>query len=231
MPKRALIQKRPYLFASIVAALAWYYLDGGDYPEAYLIPIKGAAVGLLAAWLWLRHSARDARLMAGAFAAAALADVVTELEPGIAALLYFAYHMLALAVYIRHPRAASPPLDKAIITTLLLAPAVIAFVLATGAEAGQGSAMYALALGAMAAGAWSSTFPRYQVAAGAILFVAADLLLFAGRGVLAGSDLPRALAWPLYYLGQFLIATGVVKTLRKRDPQLRLVRSNDRVLH
>ena len=35
--------------------------------------------------------------------------------------------------------------------------------------------------------------------------------------------MPQVMVWPIYYLGQFLIATGVAQTLRKRDPELRLV--------
>jgi hypothetical protein len=34
------------------------------------------------------------------------------------------------------------------------------------------------------------------------------------------------MAWPIYYLGQLLIATGIVQTLRKRDPELRVVVNN-----
>lgn len=231
MPKRALIQKRPFLIASIATALAWFYLHGGHYPELFLIPLKGAAVGLLAAWLWLRHEGRDARLMAVAFAMAALGDMLMELEPGIGILLYFAFNLLALGIFIQHPRGSPTPLDRAIITVLLLGPAVITFLLAETTGGGQGRAFYALATGAMAAGAWSSTFPRVQVGAGAVLIVLADLLATAGMGPLAGSDIPAVLAWPIYYLGQFLIATGLVKTIRKRDPRLKLVRVDGRTLH
>ena len=44
MPRRALAEKRPLLLASIAAALAFYYLRWGPWPELYLIPLKGAAV-------------------------------------------------------------------------------------------------------------------------------------------------------------------------------------------
>lgn len=231
MPKRALAQKRPFLIASIASALAWFYLNGGHYPELFLIPLKGAAVGLLAAWLWLRHEGRDARLMAIAFALAALGDLLTELEPAIGVLLYFAYNLLALGIYIQHPRGARSVPEKAIITALLLGPAVVTFLLAQSTGGGQGRAFEALAAGGMAAGAWSSTFPRVQVGAGAVLVVLADLLATAGMGPLAGSDVPAVLVWPIYYLGQFLIATGLVKTIRKRDPRLKLVRVDGRTLH
>jgi uncharacterized membrane protein YhhN len=87
-------------------------------------------------------------------------------------------------------------------------------------------ALYALALGAMAASAWASVFPRYRVGAGAVLFLLSDLLLFAEMGPLQGNLVPQIMVWPLYYLGQLLIATGVTVTLRKRDPELRIVVNN-----
>ena len=76
-----------------------------------------------------------------------------------------------------------------------------------------------------AASAWASAFPRYRVGAGAVLFLVSDLLLFAELGPLQGSIVPQIMVWPLYYLGQFLIATGIAQTLRKRDPELRVVHS------
>jgi uncharacterized membrane protein YhhN len=87
-------------------------------------------------------------------------------------------------------------------------------------------ALYALALGAMAASAWASVFPRYRVGAGAALFLVSDIMLFAEMGPLQGHIVPQILVWPVYYLGQLLIATGVALTLRKRDPELKLVSSN-----
>ena len=86
--------------------------------------------------------------------------------------------------------------------------------------------LYALALGAMAASAWASVFPRYRVGAGAALFVVSDLLLFAEMGPLQASVVPQVMVWPLYYLAQFLIAVGIVQTLRKRDPELKIVVNN-----
>lgn len=223
MPKRALVQQRPFLFASILAALAWFYLRGGEVPELYLLPVKGAAVALLGVFLWRRHSAPEARLMAVAMGVAAAGDVAMELSVTVAGLLFFAHHLMAIGMYMQHRRAHLAPHDKAIVVVLLLGPSVIGFLLPAAGP--QATAIYALALGAMAAAAWSSTFPRLQVGAGAMLFVASDLLLFAGLGPLASSNVPAVLVWPVYYLGQLLIATGIARTLRKRDPQLKLVRS------
>ena len=68
----------------------------------------------------------------------------------------------------------------------------------------------------MAASAWTSSFPRYRVGLGAVMFVASDLLIFAHMGTLASSPLPGLLIWPLYYFGQFLICVGVIGELRTR---------------
>ena len=67
--------------------------------------------------------------------------------------------------------------------------------------------------------------------AGAILFVVSDLLIFARLGPLATSLIPEYLVWPIYYLGQLLITVGVITTLRKRDPELRVVQGGKETLH
>ena len=226
MSRRALAEKRPLLLASIAAALAFYYLRWGPWPELYLIPLKGSAVGLLAVYLWLRHSSPDARLMAWAFGAAALGDMAIEIDRAIGALLFFLYQVLALGVYLRNRRPSLSPSQKwAVAAMLLLTPVIAWFMPAERAQA-PSVAVYALALGAMAAGAWASVFPRYRVGSGAALFLLADLLLFAEMGPLQGSVVPQILAWPIYYLGQLLIAVGVAQTLRKRDPELKIVVNN-----
>ena len=228
MSRRALAEKRPLLLASFAAALAFYYLRWTAFPELYLIPVKGAAVGLLAAYLWLRHSSPDARLMAWAFGAAALGDMAMEIATDrlIGGLLLFAYHAMALGVYLRNRRPQLSPSQKGAVVALLFLTPLIAWFLPADRALAPSVGIYALALGAMAAGAWASVFPRYRVGAGAALFVLSDLMIFAEMGPLQGDIAPQVLVWPVYYLGQLLIAVGVTQTLRKRDPELRIVVNN-----
>jgi hypothetical protein len=120
--------------------------------------------------------------------------------------------------------------QKAAVVALLLVPSAILTIMNGGMGGGVVTVAYGLALGGMAAGAWASSFPRYRVGAGAVLFLAADLLYFAGTGPLLGSPIPQIFTWPLAYLGQLLVVTGVMTSLRKRDPQLRLVSSLDEFL-
>ncbi|TMM35709.1 lysoplasmalogenase family protein, partial [Colwellia ponticola] len=117
-------------------------------------------------------------------------------------------------LYLRNPRANPVRTQKALAVVLLFGTPLISYLLSQDAMV----ALYGLSLGGMAACAWMSRFPRYRVGAGAVLFVVSDFLIFSRMGVVNLGDIPEYLIWPLYYAGQFLIATGVVQTLRGEHP-------------
>lgn len=215
MPRQALIEKRPLLVASIAAAIAYYALRLSTLPELWLIPLKGLPCGLLALYAWLEGRDRDSRLLALMMAVAALADMVLEIDFGAGAMLFFLYHVFAISLYLKHPREHATATQKAAAVAMLLLTPALAWLLPADRSSAWSTALYGLALGAMAACAWMSAFPRYRVGIGAALFLASDLLLIAGRGPLEGQGLPDALIWPLYYVGQVLITMGVVQTLRR----------------
>lgn len=214
MPRRALVERRPWLLGSLAAAIAYYLLRDAYIGGLYLIGWKGAAVGLLAIYAVLRHSSTDARLLAGAMALSASADMTLELYPALALLLFFASYLFGLALFLRNRRQTHSGSQKAAAMVLLLLTPFIAFLLTAHDTGVISVTLYALALGGMAASAWTSRFPRYRVGIGAVLLVAAKLLQLAGMGPLSGQVLPELLAWPLYYAAQFLICTGVIQTLR-----------------
>ena len=81
--------------------------------------------------------------------------------------------------------------------------------------ASLGVALYAVALGAMAAAAQVSRFPRGWVGLGALMFMASDLLLLARDGLLGGAPWIGTAAWSLYFAGQALVCLGVVRSLRR----------------
>ncbi|HMO69455.1 MAG TPA: lysoplasmalogenase family protein [Novosphingobium sp.] len=212
MPGRALMEKRPWLLASLAAAILFYLLRETALPEPALLLLKGAGVGLLAVWALLRHAGADSRMLATVMALGALGDMAIEWDLQAGAMAFFAAHIAAIALYLRHRREVLTPSQKAAALALVVLTPVISWLLSGRADV----ALYGLALGGMACAAWSSSFPRYRVGTGALLFVASDLLIFARMGPLAHSPLPDLLIWPLYYFGQFLIATGIVGTLRGR---------------
>jgi len=217
MPRQALIEKRPLLVASIAAAIAYYVLRLATLPELWLIPLKGVPCGLLALYAWLNGGSRDSRLLALMMAVAALADMVLEIDFGAGAMLFFLYHVLAISLYLKHPREHATATQKAAAVAMLLLTPLLAWLLPADRALAWPTGLYGLALGGMAACAWMSAFPRYRVGIGAALFLASDLLVIAGRGPLMGDSLPDNLVWPMYSVGQFLITVGVVHTLRRRS--------------
>ena len=216
MARRALIDKRPILLASMAAALIYFVLRQSPVvPEMWLIPLKGAAAGLLALYAFIRFRLADTRILGAMFVMAALGDMAIEWDFIAGAILFFGYHVLAIALYLRHPREAASGSQKAAAVAMLLATPAIFWLLPADRAMAWPTALYGLALGGMAACAWMSAFSRYRVGVGAVLFLISDLLIVAGMGPLMGERLHQWLIWPLYYLGQLLICLGVVQRLRR----------------
>ncbi len=176
---------------------------------------KGAGVALLAVWAAINARGRDGWLVVAVMAFGTLGDMLLEKSQTIGALAFLAGHLTAVALYLLHRRAKLSPSQLALSLLLLVAVPAIAFQLPANRAAAPGVALYAAGLGAMAASAWASRFPRYRVGLGAVMFVASDLLIFSRMGPLAASPIPGLLIWPLYMAGQALIAWGAVTTLLK----------------
>jgi uncharacterized membrane protein YhhN len=212
MPHRALIEKRPWLLASLAAGIGFWLLKDTGLPGLYQIALKGAGVALLAAYALARHKGHDANTIAAVMAFGALGDVLIEFKLEAGAVAFLIGHLIAIRLYWQHRRTRPSGTQQAAALALLVLTPLISFQLG-----GVMVALYAVGLGAMAASAWLSSFSRYRVGVGALMFVASDLLIFARLGVMADSPLPSLLIWPLYYFGQFLICTGVVGELRRRQ--------------
>ena len=207
---------RLLLLLSVVAAASFYYARETALPPAILIVWKGSAVGFLAAYALQWRAIADFRLLALVMALSALGDMMLEVRFHLGALCFLAAHIAAISLYLRHRRFEPMQGHKFAGAALLMLTPVIAFLLPADRAQASSAALYALALGGMASAAWLSSFPRYRVGLGAVLFVASDLLIFAGMGPLADSAVPGLLIWPTYYAGQFLICTGVASTLRRQ---------------
>jgi uncharacterized membrane protein YhhN len=218
MANRALIEKRPMLLASLLAATAFCALRLTAIPEIWLIALPGLATGFLALYAWFQKAGRDGGYLVAMMAVAAVRDVMFQVDLAVSALIFFVYHMLAMSLYLRHPREHTTATQKATALAMLLLTPVLAWLLPADRAIAPPLGLYGLALGGMASCAWMSAFPRYRVGIGAALVLASSLLVIAGIGPLLGQQLPEVLAWPLYYVGQLLITVGVVQTLRRRNP-------------
>jgi uncharacterized membrane protein YhhN len=216
MPGRPLIDHRPWLLASLVASISYFFFRDNPVPGLYLIAWKGAAVGLLAIYAARQARTADGWLLTAVLAIGALADMVLELDLVAGGALFALGHAVAIGLFLRNPRPQRSSSQVATGAALLLGPPAIAASLAMPDPRWPLAAGYAAIVGAMAGAAWLSRFPRYRVGLGAALFVASDLLIFAAESGRIAEMAAWWLVWPLYYAAQFLIATGVAISLRAR---------------
>ncbi|MEE4537843.1 MAG: lysoplasmalogenase family protein [Erythrobacter sp.] len=206
MARRALIEHRPWLLASVTAAIAYYFVWNNPIGGVWLILLKGAGVGLLAVYAWRRSVGADGSILAGVLALSAAGDIALELSMSAGGALFAAAYGVAIALYCRNGAGR-----LALIPALIAIATPIGVWLLTEDIAVTG---FGVILGIMAGSAWASRFPNHRVGVGTLLIVASDILLFSRMGTLDLGDLPDVLVWPLYYAGQLMIATGVVQTLR-----------------
>jgi uncharacterized membrane protein YhhN len=219
MAKQALIEQRPWLLASIAAATAFFFLKDNPVGEGtWGMLIKGAGVGLLALYAALRvpdgKHRLDGWLLVGALALAALGDMAIENWFTIGGAFFAAAHCVATALYLRNRHARPSPGQKVMGLALLFGTPLVSH----GLSGDVGITLYSAFLGMMAAAAWMSHYPRYRVGTGAVLFVLSDWLIFSKVGPYDLAPLPDLLIWPLYYIAQLMIATGIVQCLRGEQP-------------
>jgi len=200
------------LVLALVAGGSFYFNHWLKLTGPEMIVWKGLGVALLAVWAAMRARSTDGWLIAAVLGLGALGDVLLETNGlTVGALAFLAGHIVAVILYLRNARGS-----RWLGVPVALLVAFIAWSLPDDRAAAPGIALYALGLGAMAGTAYFSRFPRGIVGAGALLFVASDLLIFARLGPMHDSVLPGLLIWPTYFTGQALIAWGVVTALARR---------------
>jgi len=156
----------------------------------------------------------DGVMLVIALALASAGDIAIELDFVTGGVLFTAAHLVAAGLYLRNRHKRPSPTQKLMGTGLFIGTPLVSYALSGDPLV----AVYAGFLGAMAAAAWMSHFPRYRVGTGAVLFVVSDWLLFSRMGTIDLAPLPDMLIWPLYYAGQVMIATGIVQCLRGEQP-------------
>lgn len=222
MPKRALIEHRPWLLASVALSILYYLIADQPLGEVFVLPglyeilLKGSCVMLLALYAFRRAPGLDGALIGVALALSACADMALEIDFLVGGAFFAMSHAVAIYVYLRNRRERVTISQWLFAIAIFIATPAMTWLLSERVEV----IAYSLFLGAMAAMAWTSRFPRYRVGIGAVLFVVSDWLIFSEMGSFNLGELPRLLVWPLYYSGQLMIATGVVQTLRgERTPR------------
>ena len=215
--KHAFAESRPFLLLSLLFGISYYFacvLNEPELPEPLIVLWKGAGVSFLAIYALIRLHRLDGKIVGAIMAFGALGDMLLEYDMIIGAVAFLIGHLFAIFFYSRYRRHKLASSQKIFAILLVPLSVVIAWALPFDRAGALGIAFYCFFVAAMAAMAWTSRFSRYQVGAGAVMFLVSDLLIFARMGSLENSYIPTLLVWPLYYFGQFMIATGIVRTLR-----------------
>ena len=194
--------------AAMVAGLSYLiFVSMGSNATPLSIAWKGAGVTLLAAWALAVASKPEDRIIAAVMACGSAGDVLLETHGmTIGALAFATGHVIAIWLYTRNIRDRISGSQMAAAVALALGTPMIAWLLTGRLDI----LVYATMLGGMAASAWLSRFSRYSVGIGAVLFVVSDLLIFARMGQLAEAVWASVAIWLFYFVGQYLIASGVI---------------------
>lgn len=214
MPHRALADHRPYLLLSLLFGISYFFVTDAPIGGLYLTLWKGAGVTFLAIYAARRGRGLDGMLIAAVMAFGAAGDMALELSLMVGGALFAIGHVLAIVLYRRNRRSTPSGSQKLAAAALLIFTPLIAALMTYPLPDWPVATLYSLVVGAMAAAAWLSRFPRYRVGIGGVMFVVSDLLIFGRESGYIAPVITEWLIWPLYYAAQFLIATGVVQSLR-----------------
>ncbi|MBT0671044.1 hypothetical protein HT136_21970 [Novosphingobium profundi] len=217
MPRRALVERRPWLLLSLATALAhaWFLVSRTPVPGVYFMALEALPLWLLSAYAVLRHKGRDTQLLALMLGLEGLAGALSMIYPGLARTIMMLGWFAGLSLFLSH-RTQAPDVNRRIGTAglFLLTPLLCYF-----AASRIGAAVplfYGLALGGLAASAWMSTFAQSRVGVGGVLIVFGGVLQITVPDYLAGEAPQAVLAWAALYIGNLVLATGVTGELRMR---------------
>ncbi len=213
-----LAHRRPFLFLSLIIAIAYPISFYVNMPDPVMIAWKIAAVGGLALYALRNHSHGNFLILAAFLTFYALGDGLVELKLIWGAAAFAIGHIIAIYLFSRHRRPQLSPSQKTLVLVIpIIVPSIAYTIVRSPTEVGFDAALYSFLLSLMAAMAWSSAFPRYRTGLGAILFIISDLLLFSRLKIGDDNLLLNLSIWYSYYFGVFLITTGIVQTLRKKE--------------
>lgn len=206
----------PPLRLSVLLGLL-YFLSLAWQPYPGSAAVKGLSIATLAWFAW----SLEARLLAFALAASSLGDVLLDIRsvnlfvPGLSSFLiahivyaamFFRTWQYPLRIWEKQRILAGAVVLYSVCFTIWLAPSLGPLVIPV--------ALYICAITAMVVSAVIADLsPR--VIAGALLFLASDSLLAIAKfkGTFALRDYA---VWGTYYLAQYLIATGMLRSPRVR---------------
>lgn len=212
-----LAHRRPFLFISLVFGLSYPLHYFFNIPDLAIIAWKMAAVGCLALYALRNHHHGHFIILAIFLGFYALGDGLVEFYLELGGIAFGIGHIIAIYLFSRYRRPQLSPSQIALAFAIpIITPFVAWAIVESPTESGLDAALYTFLLAVMAAMAWSSSFPRYRTGLGAILFIISDFLLFSRFKIGDDNMILNLSVWYSYYFGVFLIAIGIVQTMRKK---------------
>ncbi len=211
--RRALSEDRPFLVLSLILAIGFPFLRDSSLGDVFLMVWKAGAVASLAAYALRRLSGKKALFLVLYLALSALGDALIIIDMVWGGAAFFAAHISAIIMF-DHYHGGKFTKGQSIFTNFLIFAVFTVIFAFSNPDGTWLTFIYGLSVGMMIVTAWTSAYPRYQVGIGVILVVIYDMLAILSMGTLDNLQLASILVWPLYYIGQLMICTGVVRALR-----------------
>lgn len=181
-------------------------------PKPLVVAWKGTFTFLLAASVFVSGRMRAARLVAGALAVSAVADMLLAAVGVLAGGLCFALaHAIAILAYAGSPglTISRPRALAAAAFPILATLAACALLAAAGRPWAMG--LFVILSGTMAASALLSRFPLWLTGLGAVIFTLSDVLFFADLALFDGAARLGWLTWLCFAAGYALVARGAIQ--------------------
>ncbi|WP_395394951.1 hypothetical protein WBP07_06370 [Novosphingobium sp. BL-8A] len=177
-------------------------------PEVYLILLEFLPFGLLANYALLRHAGSDTNILALMLLLEGVGAAFYDINDYQGTIFTAAGFSLGIGLFLNHldERHGNHVRWLTIFALFLLPPV---FLLITATSRGAAPAFQGIALGGMVASAWASTFPRESVRSGAVIVMLGSMIAIQWPG--------HWLSWPLFFVGNLVLAIGVTSELRARD--------------
>ncbi len=215
MSDQGLATARPWLLASLFFGIGYVFVERSAMLGGLAVLWKGACVALLIPYA-LRWPAVRQRAFVGLFLGFyAAGDVVLEFDLVNGAFLFVCGHLVAIIYFWLNRRSDPTASQRALAIIIPLAALVSGWFLSPTPGDEPGLLVYVSFVSVMAGMAWYSRFPRYRTGLGGLLFLASDIVLLAREGGLLADSLASWLVWPLYYVGVFMMTTGIVQRSRE----------------
>lgn len=201
-----------------IAGSAAYWAEGElfDVSRVPSVVLKAIGVGVLAIIAFRLLRTLDGILLGTGLAFGCLGDVLLGMGGD-----YFTFglvsfligHLFYIAVFTRafpKPFAASTPRKAIVAGLVLFSLGMLVWLWPSLGGMAIPVTAYLFVITAMGVTATLSRYSAAWVAAGAFLFIFSDSLIAAGR-FKDGIGAADHLIWPTYYIGQYLIAFGVLR--------------------